>query len=99
MLLKDFLMIGFVLSDLIFLLPNLTWGYFHFQFALRAFGRYIRCFQYISAEPNNNKTKVFRNSEHMGVTIQLRNEIDATFIKGDDGMEAKYVKKKCTSRR
>ena len=39
------------------------------------------CFQYISAEPNNNKTKVFRNSEHMVVTIQLRNEIDATFIK------------------
>ena len=47
----------------------------------------------------NNNTKDFRNSEHMVVTIQLRNEIDATFIKGDDGMEAKYVKKKCTSRR
>ena len=35
------LCIGFVLSVLIFLLPNLTWSYFHFQFALRAFGRYI----------------------------------------------------------
>ena len=30
-----------VLSVLIFLLPNLTWSYFHFQFALRAFGTYI----------------------------------------------------------